>query len=92
MQLKSISLDKSMNCPSHLPKFRKSDSTEVCTPISVSWLLLEKGAMYIQAFDIKIGIYDCFECHWHVEVPFIKQTLMAGLAIQAEPEDIKLHN
>lgn len=58
----------------------------------MSGLLLERGAMYIQAFDIKIGIYDSFECHWHVEVPFIKQTLMAVLTVQAEPKDIKIYN
>lgn len=81
-----------MTCPSHLPKFRKPSSTEACTPIFISWLLLERRAMYIQAFDIKTGIYDSFECHWHVEVPFIKQTLMAVLTVQAEPEDIKIHN
>lgn len=48
--------------------------------------------MYIQAFDIKPGIYDCFVYHWHVEVPFIKQTVLAGLTVQAELEDTKIHN
>jgi len=81
-----------MTCPSHLPKSRKSLSTEACTPIITSWLLLGIGATYIQAFDMKIGIYDCFVCHWHVEVPFIKQTLMAGLTVQKESEDTKIHN
>lgn len=48
--------------------------------------------MHIRAFDIKIGISDCSVCHWHVEVPFIKQIVMEGLTVQAEPEDTKIQN
>lgn len=81
-----------MTFASHLPKFRKSLSAEACTPMFTSWLRVETGAMHIQALDIKIVIYDYFVCHWHVEVPFIRQTVMSGLTVQAELENTKIHN
>lgn len=48
--------------------------------------------MHIHAFDLKKAIYSCCTCHWHLQMPALKKSPVAELAVEAETENTRIHN